>query len=274
MLLGLWLAAGQPNASSTVSPASSPAPSSGAAVASRREFRRGDVALVEVVLRGGNASTSAAFFPRVDELARLTVAGGAGAETDPVSVEVRLLWGLEGANASATVASERLFARAGTSVSFFEVRFDLRDGVPFSAQWVTQCDGARVGGLPADQCSSDACLENFCAVPCSNSSACNAVIFVAWRGPDADDQLCESAAILPSNFAIFSTGSIVETVTGSFNGKWTACTSSGVAICMRVCSFPHVADFLYGILNSGALLRPDWTVRLVPLLLAVAWALA
>ena len=106
--------------------------------------------------------------------------------------------------------------------------------------WQTQCNGATVSGLPADQCAPAACLSAFCGLSTAsrcnsttNSSAaaaspCDARVYLAWRGPDAANQLCTSFSLLPANFALFSSASILSVFTGSFN------------------------DFVYGLLNGGA----------------------
>ncbi len=103
--------------------------------------------------------------------------------------------------------------------------------------WQTQCNGATVSSLPADQCSLSSCVSSFCGLSTlrcnstssnSTSSACDVRVYLAWRGPDAANQLCTSFALLPSNFALFSAAGLVSVLTGSWS------------------------DFVYGMLNAAA----------------------
>lgn len=122
------------------------------------------------------------------------------------------------------------------SVGFWEAWIGLNRGVPELMTWQTQCNGATVYALPANQCGSAQCVQNFCGLNTqrcvSQPSLCDATLYVAWRGADAKNQLCQSFGRLPSNFFLFSSQSVISYLTQG------------------------VSDFVYGVLNSASIRAP------------------
>lgn len=133
-----------------------------------------------------------------------------------------------------------------------------KTGSPEVLSWQSQCNGASLFGLPSDQCASSQCVVSFCGQPVSRCNAsssnsttspCDVRMYLGWMGPDANNQvqkqngfffccspvilfliekICTSASLLPANFNLFSSGSLIAVISGQFS------------------------DFVYGVLNSAS----------------------
>lgn len=62
--------------------------------------------------------------------------------------------------------------------------------------WQTQCNGAALFGLPAEQCGPAQCVLSFCGQPTArcNATSCDLRVYLGWMGPDAKNQVSRTRA--------------------------------------------------------------------------------
>ena len=181
---------------------------------------------------------SAKFLVEMDKMVQLTLPGSwrSFGRVVGVQVVVSLLWNKTGVSTfTVTSSSPTPLVQNGQSVAFFEAWVGVNGGAPEVLAWQTQCNGATVSGLAADQCAPVQCISAFCGQPvtrCNASSTnstspCDVRVYLGWIGPDANNQVCTSSSLLPSNFNLFSSANLISVVTG------------------------QVTDFVYGVLNAS-----------------------